>query len=69
MVDIFRNQTALISTTDEAIAAGAKAVWMQLGLIDIAAAARAGAAGLTAIMNRCPAIEIPRLFGGADPHG
>jgi len=68
MVDVFRNQAALAITTDEGIAAGAKAIWMQLGLIDQAAAARAEAAGLTVIMNRCPAIEIPRLFGSADPH-
>jgi len=68
MVDIFRNQAALGRMTDEAIAAGAKAIWMQLGLIDHAAATRAEAAGLTVIMNRCPAIEIPRLFGSADPH-
>ena len=68
MVDIFRTQAALGRTTDEAIALGAKAVWMQLGLIDDDAAARAEAAGLTVIMNRCPAIEIPRLFGSADPH-
>ena len=68
MVDIFRNQSALGKTTDEAIAAGAKVVWMQLGLIDEGAAAHAEAAGLAVIMNRCPAIEIPRLFGDEDPH-
>ncbi|HVA12998.1 MAG TPA: CoA-binding protein [Stellaceae bacterium] len=61
MVDIFRRSALAAPAVDEAIAAHAKIVWMQLDVRDDKAAIKAEAAGLDVVMNRCPAIEMPRL--------
>ncbi|HUY28908.1 MAG TPA: CoA-binding protein [Candidatus Binataceae bacterium] len=62
IVDVFRRSEYLAAAAEEAIAKRARVLWCQLGVIDDAAAARAQAAGLTVLMDRCPAIEYARLF-------
>jgi predicted CoA-binding protein len=64
MVDIFRNSADALAAAREGIAIKARTIWMQLGVVNETAAAEAHAAGLNIVMDRCPAIEIPRLFGG-----
>ena len=61
LVDVFRRSDLAGEAIDAAIAIGAKAVWTQLGVHDDAAIGRAEAAGMKAVVDRCPAIEIPRL--------
>ena len=61
IVDIFRRPDAVDEAVEQAIFVGAKAVWMQIGVINEEAAAMAEAAGLKVVMDRCPKIEIPRL--------
>jgi predicted CoA-binding protein len=63
MVDVFRKSSEVGPIADSAIAIGAKVLWMQLGVRTDEAAAKAEAAGLTVIMNRCPKIEYGRLHG------
>jgi len=64
IVDVFRRQAEVGAVVDEAIALGAKAIWLQLGLHDDAAAARARAAGIPFVQDRCIKMEHCRWFGG-----
>jgi len=64
MVDVFRKTADVMPIAEDAIAIGAKVLWQQLGVQNEAAAAKAQAAGLETVMNRCVKIEHGRLFGG-----
>lgn len=69
VVDIFREPAAVPEIVEDAIAIGAKVVWMQLGVIHEEAAERARAAGLEVVMDRCMKIEHARFFGGLNTIG
>jgi predicted CoA-binding protein len=64
IVDRFRKSEEIPSIADDAIAIGAKVLWMQLGIVNEAAADRASLAGLDVVMNRCVKIEHARILGG-----
>lgn len=69
MVDVFRKPEDVMPIADEAIRMGAKCLWLQLGVIHREAAAKAAAAGLDVVMDRCVKIEYARLFGGLNYAG
>ena len=61
IVDVFRRSEELPAVAEAAIAKGARVLWCQLGVVDLKAAERARSAGMTVVMDRCPAIDMPRL--------
>ena len=69
IVDIFREVAAIPDVVEDAIAAGAKVVWMQLGIVHEEAAERARQAGLEVVMDRCVKLEHARFFGGLNMLG
>jgi hypothetical protein len=66
MVDVFRRPDAVPGVVDDTLAIGAPVLWLQLGVVHEEAAARARDAGVTVIMDRCPAVEYRRLFSGTE---
>jgi predicted CoA-binding protein len=62
MVDVFRRSSEVAAIARDAVAIGARILWLQLGVIDAGAAEEAAGAGLTVVMDRCPVIEYRRLF-------
>ena len=69
LVDVFRKAADVMPIAEEAMRIGAKCLWLQLGVINRAAAAKAAAAGLDVVMDRCVKIEYARLFGGLNYAG
>lgn len=69
LVDVFRKPADALAIAEEAVAIGARALWMQIGVINEAAREKAESAGLTVVMNRCVKIEYARLFGGLNWFG
>jgi len=69
IVDVFRKPSELLAVVDEAIAVGAKAIWLQYGVIDDEAIARADAAGLDVVVDRCIKVEAARFDGGLSTGG
>ena len=68
MLELFRRPTEVLEPVQEAIKLGAKTIWMQLGVVNEEAAQLARDAGLAVVMDRCPAIELPRLGIGSAAH-